>query len=74
MSGRGKYKALVKVWTERTMLKPHVWYTIVEADGYDDAEHKAKMEAINMVGGYDPEVLWILEVADSDWPIDRADD
>lgn len=66
MSGRGKYQALVKVWTERKI--------IVEADGFDDAEHEAKMEATNMVGGYDPEVLWILEVADGDWPIDRADD
>jgi len=65
MSGRGKYQASVRTWTERIIF--------VDADGFDDAESKAKAEALNLLGGYEPEVLWMMEVAD-DWPVDRADD
>lgn len=58
MSNRGDYKVRVRMTTEREV--------IVNADGFDDAEFKAIKEAIALVDGYDAEVLWALEVENSD--------
>ena len=67
MSNRGNYKVRVRVTTEREV--------IVEADGFDEAEIKALVEAVALVDGYDAEVLWAVEHGSlSDWLIDRADD
>lgn len=67
MSNRGSYKVRVRVTTEREV--------IVEADGFDEAEIKALVEAVALVDGYDAEVLWAVEHGSlSDWPIDKADD
>jgi len=67
VSNRGLYKVHVRAWTDRTIH--------VHADGYDEAEEKALKEMVFLVGGYDPEVLWAIEVEQTDdWPIDRADD
>ena len=60
MSNRGSYKVRVKVTTEREV--------IVEADGFDEAEIKALVEAVTLVDGYDAEVLWAIEHGSlSDW-------
>jgi len=53
MSNRGSYKVRVRVTTEREV--------IVEADGFDEAEIKALVEAVALVDGYDAEVLWAVE-------------
>jgi hypothetical protein len=53
MSNRGDYKVRVRVTTEREV--------IVEADGFDEAEIKAMVEAVTLVDGYDAEVLWAVE-------------
>ena len=58
MSDRGDYKVRVRVTTEREV--------IVDADGFDEAEIKAMIEAVALVDGYDAEVLWALEVENSD--------
>ena len=54
MSNRGAYEVLVRIWTDRKV--------VVLADGFDDAEAKAIKEVTALVGGYDPEVLWAMEV------------
>jgi len=60
MSNRGNYKVRVRVTTEREV--------IVEADGFDEAEIKAMVEAVALVDGYDAEVLWAIEHGSlSDW-------
>ena len=60
MSNRGSYKVRVRVTTEREV--------IVEADGFDEAEIKALVEAAALVDGYDAEVLWAVEHGSlSDW-------
>ena len=68
MTSRGMYEVKVRLWTERTVT--------VEADDFDHAEELAMQEAQNVVGGYDPEVLYVVPVKydRDDWPIDRADD
>jgi len=53
MSDRGDYKVRVRVTTEREV--------IVDADGFDEAEFKAMIEAVALVDGYDAEVLWAVE-------------
>jgi len=53
MSDRGDYKVRVRVTTEREV--------IVDADGFDEAEIKAMIEAVALVDGYDAEVLWAVE-------------
>ena len=53
MSNRGDYKVRVRVTTEREV--------IVKADGFDEAEIKAMVEAVTLVDGYDAEVLWAIE-------------
>ena len=65
MSNRGSYKVRVRVTTEREV--------IVEADGFDEAEIKALVEAVALVDGYDGEVLWAVEHGSfSDW--EKKDD
>lgn len=65
MSNRGSYKVRVRVTTEREV--------IVEADGFDEAEIKALVEAVTLVDGYDAEVLWAVEHGSlSDW--EKKDD
>mgnify|MGYP000282822290 CR=1 FL=1 len=60
MSDRGDYKVRVRVTTEREV--------IVDADGFDEAEIKAMIEAVALVDGYDAEVLWAVEHGSlSDW-------
>ena len=58
MSDRGAYELLVRIWTDRKV--------VVLADGFDDAEAKAIKEVTALVGGYDPEVLWAMEVKKKD--------
>ena len=58
MSDRGAYELLVRIWTDRKV--------VVLADGFDDAEAKAIKEVTALVGGYDPEVLWAMEVKNKD--------
>ena len=67
MSNRGSYKVRVKVTTEREV--------IVEADGFDEAEIKALVEAVTLVDGYDAEVLWAVEHGSlSDWEKNDGND
>ena len=68
MTDRGTYEVKVRVWTDRTIT--------VDADGFDDAEDKAMLEARTIVDGYDPEVLYVVPIKydKDDWPVDRADD
>jgi hypothetical protein len=68
VSDRGTYKAQVQVLVDRIVY--------VEADGFDEAETLAKREVMNLVDGFEPEVLWIIQDASKqdDWPVDRADD
>jgi len=58
MSDRGAYEVLVRIWADRKV--------VVLADGFDDAEAKAIKEVTALVGGYDPEVLWAMEVKNKD--------
>jgi len=58
MSDRGAYEVCVRIWTDRKV--------VVLADDFDDAEAKALKEVTATVGGYDPEVLWALEVEQDD--------
>jgi hypothetical protein len=67
MSNRGDYKVRVRVTTEREV--------IVEADGFDEAEIKAMVEAVTLVDGYDAEVLWAVEHGSlSDWEKNDGND
>ena len=67
MSNRGSYKVRVRVTTEREV--------IVEADGFDEAEIKALVEAVALVDGYDAEVLWAVEHGSlSDWEKNDGND
>jgi hypothetical protein len=54
VSDRGKYEVMVRVLTQRTV--------IVDADGFDEAEELAMQEVQALTGGYEPEVLWAMEV------------
>ena len=38
----------------------------VVAEDFDDAEAKALKEVTALVGGYDPEILWAIEVENTD--------
>ena len=58
MSNRGAYEVLVRIWTDRKV--------VVLANGFDDAEAKALKEVTALVGGYDPEILWAIEVENTD--------
>ena len=56
MSDRGMYRVMVRVTTEREV--------VVHADGYDEAEIMAMVEAVALTGGTDAKVVWAVEVAD----------
>jgi len=64
------YEVKVRIWTDRTVY--------VQAGDFGEAEEKALQEVTALVGGYEPEVLYVVPVeegfGDDDWPIDRADD
>lgn len=53
MTDRGNYRVRVRLLVEREVL--------VNADGLDEAEEKALVEAIALTGGYDAEVLWVMQ-------------
>jgi hypothetical protein len=53
MTERGTYRVKVRVTAEREVL--------VEADGLDEAEIKGLVEVVALTGGYDAEVLWVMQ-------------
>ena len=53
MTERGTYRVKVRVTAEREVL--------VEADGLDEAETKGLAEVVALTGGYDSEVLWVMQ-------------
>lgn len=61
------YEFGMRAWVDRTVY--------IEADEEADIEELAKKEMVNLVGGFDPEVLWYKHFGyEDDWPMDRADD
>lgn len=50
MTDRGTYRVMVEVLVQREIL--------VHADGSDEAEEKAKNEAVLMTGGFYPMAIW----------------
>ena len=53
MTDRGDYRVRVRLIVEREV--------IVHADGLDEAEDKALVEAMALTDGYDAEVLWAMQ-------------